>query len=114
MTLDIVTVALLTPVLIAASGDYSFPLVAVAADPASAIYLQGLLVPLDENGHGLGIAALPVEEGRKDYVVTVQHGIIEQELVVTVIGKRPPLFAWWLLAAPLGALLLSVRIQKVN
>lgn len=113
MSVDIVTVALLTPILVGAMGDYVFPFVAIAAQTENNITVQGAPVYLDEQGYGLGVAVLPVMEGRNDYRVAVNHGLVEQELTVTVIGKKPPVVAWWLAFAPLGALLLSVRIHKI-
>ena len=110
MAVDIVTVALLTPILIATVGDYAFPLIGVIAQNDSNILVQGVPIELDANGYGLSTATVPVDEGRHEYIVTVQHGLIEQEIPVTVIGKRRPTIAWWLLAVPITALLLSVRV----
>lgn len=112
MAIDIVTVALLTPILIGAAGDYAFPFVGIIAQNNSEIFIQGVPVELDENGYGIGTATVPVIEGRRDYIITVQHGLIEQEIPVTIIGKRAPTIAWWLLTAPLAALALSVRLYR--
>ena len=111
MAVDIVTVALLTPILIAAAGDYAFPLIGIVANTTNEITVQGVPIELDENGYGLGTATVLVTIGRNDYIITVQHGLIEQELNVTVIGKKPPIIAWWLLGLPLAALALSVRVD---
>jgi len=113
MALDIVTVALLTPVIIASAGEYAFPLVAIAADPNEDIFVQGAPVFLDDEGLGLGVATVPVTEGRADYVIRVEHGPIIQEVPVIVIGKKRPDIAWWLCIAPLSALLFSIRVRRL-
>jgi hypothetical protein len=105
-----VTVALLTPVVIANAGSYGFAYLAVIANNTD-VTIQGTPIELDENGQGLGIATFPAEEGRRDYTVTVEHGPVAQEIPVTIIGQRPPYLAWWLFLFPLAALLCSVRIR---
>lgn len=116
--LDIITVALLTPVLIAPVGDYAFPLVAVAATTEdlenNPLLLQGTPVFFDDEGLGLGIATLPAEAGRRDYVIAVEHGPIVQELTVSVIGVEPTPLAWWLLAFPGAALVASIRVRRIQ